>query len=307
MEYQHHQPERSASPVSPIVPSHSERDIPQLQTEQDTFRSGNHEPIPQLEPPAQTSFRPAAYSAIPSTPPPAYLPGPPAYTPSTTSSSPDPEKATTATPPSASRKRTLFGIAAFLLLLTICIIVGVTVGRATKSHKHHVNTSATSTLNMPSPSTPSTSPSSKPVTSGTVGIAANDCTTHSRAYTVDARNTTATFTSNCAADIPADVVVEVGTRPVKDLRVTTAYTFEECMSACAERNAGAQDGGGILCVAVSYNANLTEAFGGGGEGNCFLKDSLPKTMSPTGGLRASARLEMGGVAEQGEPGVDVDG
>ncbi|KAF2494131.1 hypothetical protein BU16DRAFT_540639 [Lophium mytilinum] len=313
MEHQHSQPERSASPVSPIEPSHPEYYIPQFQVEQveqverDPFRPEAHEPVPQIHP-EQASSIPDTHSPIPTDPPPAYLPGPPAYTPSTTSSSPDVEKSTTAAPSPASRKRLLFGIAAFLTLVTICIIVGVTVGRASKTHNHHANPSGTSTHNMPSPSTPTHAPATTPATSGTVGIAANDCREHSPFYHIDTPlNATADFTSSCATNIPAGIIAELGNRPVEDLNVTTAYTFEECMGKCAEFNRGAQDGGGVLCMAVSYNANLTEAFGGGGTGNCFLKDSLPKTATPAGGLMASARLERGGVTSQGEPGVDVDG
>lgn len=122
--------------------------------------------------------------------------------------------------------------------------------------------------------TSSDSPSSTrsaPVTSGTVGLADNSCTsTAPRTYTADDGTH---FTQFCFTDWPNGGAAADGRGDVEDLDRLTLYTFEDCMEACIEFNEDLDGDSGTECAAVSYNSNLTSIIAVGKQGgNCFLKN-----------------------------------
>lgn len=119
-------------------------------------------------------------------------------------------------------------------------------------------------------SEPPTSTTSAPVTSGTVGIAANSCNfTTPRTHTTDDGTH---FTQFCFTDWPGGGSAHDGRGKVEDLRRLTKYTFEDCMDACISYNDDLEDGG-TACMAVAYNSNLTSVIAVGKQGgNCFLKN-----------------------------------
>lgn len=122
-----------------------------------------------------------------------------------------------------------------------------------------------------SPSSESpTSTTSAPVTSGTVGLAANSCNfTTPRTHTT---NDGTHFTQFCFTDWPNGGSAHDGQGKVDDLRRLTKYTFEDCMDACISYNDDVGDDG-TSCMAVAYNSNLTSIIAVGKQGgNCFLKN-----------------------------------
>ena len=126
----------------------------------------------------------------------------------------------------------------------------------------------------PSASASPSSTSSAPVTSGTVGLADNSCTSSTpRTYTASDGSH---FTQFCFTDWPNGEVAADGTGKVKDLLALTLYTFEDCMDACLEYNEDLDDQD-TSCSAVSYNSNLTSIVAVGKQGgNCFLKNKRGK-------------------------------
>jgi hypothetical protein len=63
------------------------------------------------------------------------------------------------------------------------------------------------------------------------------------------------------------------TKKVIDVAAFTAYSFQDCMDHCVQwnKNTGSSQ---KTCMAVTYNANLTQALSGPGiAGSCWLKDA----------------------------------
>ena len=73
--------------------------------------------------------------------------------------------------------------------------------------------------------------------------------------------------------------------PGVDLAGMTAYSFGDCIRACAMFNNFARNN---TCLGVFFNANLTTSLPMN-NGNCFLKSYLPQ-MSPERDLAAAASL-----------------
>jgi hypothetical protein len=73
--------------------------------------------------------------------------------------------------------------------------------------------------------------------------------------------------------------------PGVDLAGMTAYSFGDCIKACAMFNNFARNN---TCLGVFFNANLTTSLPMF-DGNCFLKSYLPQ-MSPERDLAAAASL-----------------
>lgn len=73
--------------------------------------------------------------------------------------------------------------------------------------------------------------------------------------------------------------------PGVDLAGMTAYSFGDCIRACAMFNNFARNN---TCLGVFFNANLTTSLPMN-NGNCFLKSYLPQ-MSPEMDLAAAASL-----------------
>jgi hypothetical protein len=73
--------------------------------------------------------------------------------------------------------------------------------------------------------------------------------------------------------------------PGVDIAGMTAYSFGDCIKACAMFNKFARNN---TCLGVFFNANLTTSLPMW-NGNCFLKSYLPQ-MSPERDLAAAASL-----------------
>ncbi|KAK4150656.1 hypothetical protein C8A00DRAFT_17857 [Chaetomidium leptoderma] len=73
--------------------------------------------------------------------------------------------------------------------------------------------------------------------------------------------------------------------PGVDIAGMTAYSFDDCIGACAVFNQFARNN---TCLGVFFNANLTTSLPMH-HGNCFLKAYLPQ-MSPEQDLAAAASL-----------------
>lgn len=73
--------------------------------------------------------------------------------------------------------------------------------------------------------------------------------------------------------------------PGVDVAGMTAYTFSDCLRACAMFNRFARNN---TCLGVFFSANLTTSLPMYG-GNCFLKSYLP-SMSAEKDLAAAAAL-----------------
>ncbi|KAJ6063829.1 hypothetical protein N7499_012509 [Penicillium canescens] len=134
--------------------------------------------------------------------------------------------------------------------------------------------SVSTTSSIPDPTTTSTvsETSSGPVTSGTSGIASNPCPGQN--LTTITGSNGAIFTLLCAVDWPSGDGAANGKGKVGDLDWSTEYTLPSCISQCVDWNADSSKAG--TCKGVVYSANLTAAYDGGQEGNCFLKDRVGK-------------------------------
>lgn len=131
-------------------------------------------------------------------------------------------------------------------------------------------TSDTTTQSSTSTGTSTTTATTAVVTSGTHGLAANSCTfTSPRTYQASGDSK---FTQYCFTDWPSGVAAADGSGPVKDLKRTTVYTFEDCMNACVTYNKNLPKTS-TKCEAITYNSNLTSIIEEGQQGgNCFLKN-----------------------------------
>ncbi|KAK4250203.1 hypothetical protein C7999DRAFT_38716 [Corynascus novoguineensis] len=171
-------------------------------------------------------------------------------------------------------------VIAVLVVLGTGVGIGVGVGLSQSRSSSDSPAPSTPTTADPDPTDPDpaatdltsespSSTSSAPVTSGTVGLAANSCT-FSTPRTFTASDGTA-FTQFCFTDWPNNGEAEDGSE-VSDLRRLTLYTFEDCMEACVSFNNNIE-ADETPCKAVTYNSNLTSIIAVGKQGgNCFLKD-----------------------------------
>lgn len=170
---------------------------------------------------------------------------------------------------------------AIVVLIVVILGVGIGVGlgvglrgsSSTPESSSADNSSppaeTTSDATSSTTSTTSTTTSSAPVTSGTVGVAANSCnfktpkSYHASDGTV--------FLQHCFTDWPVGEETADGKGNVTDLSAVSAYTFEGCMEACLKYNEDNADD--TQCQGITYNANLTSSIVvGKHDGNCFLKD-----------------------------------
>lgn len=187
------------------------------------------------------------------------------------------------------RRRTILGLSATLFWviagLVVLVVLGIALGvglgvglsnNSRQSQDSQPSSTATQSQTISSTSqssattsSTSTSTSSAPVTTGTVGVAANSCNfTTPKTFYID----NVGFTEYCFTDWPNNDEAFDGKGNVTDLTRTIVYTFEACMQACLDYNAdlGSSD---TRCTAVTYNANLTSIVAVGQQGgNCFLKD-----------------------------------
>lgn len=207
---------------------------------------------------------------------------------------PYPETVTKTDGTGSPRRGTILGLSAtlfwvivglvVLVVLGIALGVGLGVGLSNNNNRQNQDaqpsstaTQSQSTSSLPSTSlsssattsSTSTSTSSAPVTTGTVGVAANSCNfTAPKTFYID----NVGFSEYCFTDWPNNDEAFDGKGNVTDLTRTIVYTFEACMQACLDFNAdlGSSD---TRCTAVTYNANLTSIVAVGQQGgNCFLKD-----------------------------------
>jgi hypothetical protein len=177
--------------------------------------------------------------------------------------------------------RTLFWVLAGLVVLVILGVAlgaGLGVGLSNTNRNTQTSASLSQTTTTPPPTgTPTSSPttsstttstSSAPVTSGTIGLAANSCnfTQPKTYYTSDGTP----FTEYCFTDWPQGRASADNTGKVVDLMYTTVYTFEDCIQRCLDYNGSKPK---TQCMAVTYNSNLTSIIAVGRQGgNCFLKN-----------------------------------
>ncbi|KAJ5658769.1 uncharacterized protein N7484_002418 [Penicillium longicatenatum] len=175
----------------------------------------------------------------------------------------------------------------WLLLVIAVLVIGGAVGGgvggslANRNSNNSASTTAASTTpgnsasSIPQSSTTTASTtasttSSAPVTSGTTGVAANPCP--GRNLTTITGSDGSIFTLLCAVDWPKGVDSSSGNGTVSDLGFpSTEYSLKSCISQCVKWNEADSD---EQCKGISYSANLTAAFDGGQEGNCFLKSSV---------------------------------
>ena len=125
-------------------------------------------------------------------------------------------------------------------------------------------------------STPS-STTAGPVTTGATGIAAFDCnsTISSDTYTTPSGST---FREECYTNYAYYVWNSTTnssstTTEIKVITITTVYSFESCMKACAQNNDARSATDDQTCRAVTYYASLTATVAAGTAGNCWLKDA----------------------------------
>ncbi|KAJ5494943.1 hypothetical protein N7539_000059 [Penicillium diatomitis] len=131
-------------------------------------------------------------------------------------------------------------------------------------------------------------PTATPVTSGTSGIADSPCP--GKNLTTLAGSDGSLFTLLCAVDWPSGIQALSGKGTVHDLTRFTRYTLPSCIADCVDWNDDSSHTS--KCKGIVYTANLTAAFGGGQDGNCFLKSAVG-TYFPNSGLSMAAGI-MGG-------------
>ncbi|KAJ5192729.1 hypothetical protein N7449_008871 [Penicillium cf. viridicatum] len=195
------------------------------------------------------------------------------------------------TKPPKERKR-ICGVTStvFWLLVVIAILViGGAVGGGVGGSLANKKTTTESNLDLDTTSTASTQPqsstsattsssttttasttSSAPVTSGTIGVAANPCPGQN--LTTETGSDGSVFTLLCAVDWPSGGKSGDGSGTVKDLSTTTEYTLKSCIAECVQWNEDTSND--PQCKGVVYSANLTASFDGGQGGNCFLKSNV---------------------------------
>ncbi|OOQ86674.1 hypothetical protein PEBR_20743 [Penicillium brasilianum] len=177
-----------------------------------------------------------------------------------------------------------------LLAIALLVVIGAAVGGGVGGTLANRHTSEPSTTNGSSSSTSSTfltisttsttsttattktasTASSAPVTSGTTGVAANPCP--GKNLTTVTGSDGSIFTLLCAVDWPRGEPASSGNGTVKDLTRTTRYTLQSCISDCVDWNKDSSNDS--TCKGIIYTANLTAAYDGGQDGNCFLKNSV---------------------------------
>ncbi|KAM0277121.1 hypothetical protein ACHAQH_006065 [Verticillium albo-atrum] len=131
-------------------------------------------------------------------------------------------------------------------------------------------TSAEPTRGSSTDSSPASATSSAPVTSGTIGLSDNSCTsTTPRTYVSKEGKP---FLQYCFTDWPKGGDAADGSGEVLDVSRTITYTFEDCMEACLSYNKRTSSSQ-MKCGAVTYNSNLTSIIAEGQQGgNCFFKN-----------------------------------
>ncbi|SPO01573.1 uncharacterized protein DNG_04246 [Cephalotrichum gorgonifer] len=195
-------------------------------------------------------------------PSPALLSGKESYTPSS-----GPQYALPVSPPEKKilgLRRTTFLLLLLLILVVVVAAVGGGVGGSMavdNAYKRGLAegsaTAPTPTETAPSPTATSDRVSAPP----SEGILALDCPNLS-ATTNDVQigGTKTTFRATCGANHPGN-----------DMTLLPAYSFHDCMLACAAFNA--VDGlGDAKCVGIHFNAKLSLLSSNGG--NCWLKSKL---------------------------------
>ncbi|KAJ6133013.1 hypothetical protein N7471_008228 [Penicillium samsonianum] len=182
---------------------------------------------------------------------------------------------------------TVFWLLVAIAILVIGGAVGGGVGGSLANRKTTVDsskpgldaTSTTSTEPQSSTATASSSTtttasttSSAPITSGTIGIAANPCPRQNK--TIETGSDGSIFTLLCAVDWPRGGEPAYGNGRIKDLSTRTEYTLKSCIAQCVQWNQNTSND--PKCKGVVYSANLTASFDGGQGGNCFLKSNVGK-------------------------------
>ncbi|KAJ5906167.1 uncharacterized protein N7473_003083 [Penicillium subrubescens] len=132
------------------------------------------------------------------------------------------------------------------------------------------STISTSTSSKSTTTHTASTTSSAPITSGTTGIAANPCP--GKNLTTVTGSDGSIFTLLCAVDWPRGEPASSGNGTVKDLTRSTRYTLQSCIADCVDWNK--DDSNDSTCKGIIYTANLTAAYNGGQDGNCFLKSTV---------------------------------
>ncbi|RAL13155.1 uncharacterized protein BO97DRAFT_405034 [Aspergillus homomorphus CBS 101889] len=171
----------------------------------------------------------------------------------------------------------------WILAIVLIVIIGAAIGggiggsRASEANRAVASSSVTKPLSATGTSVTSAAAttrtasvtSSAPITSGTIGIAANPCPGQN--LTTLTASDGSIFTLLCAVDWPKGDAGLYGNKTVGDLDFTTRYTLESCIADCVRWNRVIAD---TPCKGVVYSANLTASFDGGQDGNCFLKSEV---------------------------------
>ncbi|KAL5365828.1 hypothetical protein BJX96DRAFT_19964 [Aspergillus floccosus] len=165
-----------------------------------------------------------------------------------------------------------------LFVIALLVVIGAAVGggvggtlanRRTSEPSLTASSSSSTTSEAATTNTASTT-SSAPVTSGTMGIAANPCP--GKNLTTVTGSDGSIFTLLCAVDWPRGGPASSGNGTVEDLTRTTRYTLQSCIADCVNWNKDRSNDS--ACKGIIYTANLTAAYDGGQDGNCFLKNTV---------------------------------
>ena len=187
------------------------------------------------------------------------------------------------------RKRLLYiGVIAAIIALAIGVGVGVgvgiTVGKSSSSESGgEANTKPPS--NGGSSPNNGASPSSSGSPSSTSSSVAYGPTSGLAAYSCK-NDTQTTSTNNVHYYEDCNAAYLTGSADMYDNSITienlanppyTRYTLQDCLDVCDAWNANSANT--VECRAMTYYANLTQAYGAGWGGNCFVKNGRPTVIT----------------------------
>ena len=176
------------------------------------------------------------------------------------------------------RKRTfiIIGIAAIIALVIgvgVGVGVGISVGNSGSDKSDKSKSKGSSNGGSTSDSDTSPSSTSSSVAYGpTSGLAAYQCQNDTQISS----STNVKYYTDCSAAYLA------GSADIYDNSITienlsnppyTRYTLQRCLDVCDAWNANSANE--TPCRAMTYYANLTQAYGNGWGGNCFVKNGRP--------------------------------
>lgn len=173
-------------------------------------------------------------------------------------------------------KRTIV-ISIIVAVIALVIGLGVGVGVGLSVGKSSDSSNQTSSPTNPG-GTPSPTSSTVP-TGPTAGVAAYTCqngtqTTSSESVHYIEDCEAAYLTGGPDMYDTSTTIVNLANPPY------TRYSLADCLDVCDEWNANSAND--VPCRAITYYANLTQAYGNDWGGNCFVKNGRPDSVSRDG-------------------------